>query len=1328
MKLRTKSTCALVFDDIMCKYKPEIRFSLVTLDYTARGNYPFRKAYAEPQTKTPLGPWGFKYRTVTNIDLLEEVGCKAVARAAVEIIVNDFKGGRNKTDNIPYKPSIELCNVVPGDDFSALASEANFRVMNEAQLISSTYQPSRVILQREHRLLFHDVMTDVKQRMLIALAKILNSVADGPPLEILCDDDLYEEGEEGWAEPGDKCWWMALEEALAEGPIFEESDEACACTNPGGDNGAHAPPDGDEPQQLQAKAAAVKLNQINQHLFGFFNCVLNLTRSGVLHTRTHAVQKSIKSVLSVADRVYRLLGPKLPTYQKGPLYIRDPDRFFVEHLEVFVGILGTALVLSTSAFPCAAQDLVLATDHKIIITNLKFAGVFRQTLERMLESPPKTLISKQLLLQKYRHPANEVMLYPIMQSLIDFKNLVEAYCQESVPIFVEEDLEEIEELLIFFQLTLAVLSREIVACWIYDGLPTRYQTLLDDFPHLIAYDPEGDPREKQLPPPELKRNRADAPRRLREFVSFTEDESAFVAPLAKMAGRLERSSGASRDVVDLRDDESSDIFGGQQQQDKMSKPVETAAEIFATLPGFNQLAEQLGVDLEKPKLQERDETYEWEINADCGSYAPKGDDDPKQWSEQQKQQQRVASQLLTEPVQAVGATIDVLKTFPASMLNKASAAVDRFPANTPGAFNTRHADLGEAFMTRKTVLDTRMNRRMAPKRTQGNSACKIMAELFADAPLATCESDIEDWSDFGEFQNSNVPDEADLLNGNATPLRNHKSDKIQPRGRKINEPDNFTESFSASLEDLVNTFDEKVTKCFFNFEENVEKFAPVQVRSQDEVMNDCQMWWTITGNYGNILPIDWSKSVARDMHMPALNVGTRDDNDNLEAMRSGLRRKGSGNGNRDEDFSSEDEAVASDLDMHALILSGLPSANQEPIKGADEVLKEIDDMMENGVSDESGVDSESRGSEVGDVFSSPVVHHLRKDKLEMLTQRELNDLYTEIEMEIRELSESLIAELALRDELEYEKELKNQFIALMVSIQNKKRHLSTSSHHRRTQKGVDKTTETKTTALSAKFRGTNDPKYLTTIIPYHTGSGPPDSNSLQILIKILRAIDEDSPAVPALLTDYILKDPFFVGDVIVEEASSGVGKVAGRTSESEEALRKIYQWNTFARQWWLYDAKWQDPFYSALTIAKYLAGRHKPIFSPVSDCGDHVVVINTKDIAMPAEDWRFRVYFHHTGYPGGATWTPAYDLHKKDPTMVLHKAVYRSLGNNLWRRTKMERLHLFSDDEVPADVMQNVSNQIRQLRKVPKKIGEYNEEELDEFPKLFDLPKDYCPE
>lgn len=327
--------------------------------------------------------------------------------------------------------------------------------------------------------------------------------------------------------------------------------------------------------------------------------------------------------------------------------------------------------------------------------------------------------------------------------------------------------------------------------------------------------------------------------------------------------------------------------------------------------------------------------------------------------------------------------------------------------------------------------------------------------------------------------------------------------------KSTDETDNFTETFSGSLEDLVNTFDEKITKCFGNYEESVEKLAPVQVRTQEEIMNECQMWWTITGNFGNILPIDWSKSYARKMHMPALNL-----NENKEPLTP------------DDDLellSSEDEAVASDLDMHALILGGL-HPEPEPLKTAEEVIREIDDMimqedLASIAGDHSPDDSEHhlhhhhRAShealeKAKEVLNTP----LYEDKLRDLSLSQLNELYMELEVLIREFSETLIAELAHRDELEYEKELKNTFISLLLAVQNKRR-----------QYHVEKKRSAKASNGVRVPSNGLDPKYLTTVIPYHLDSGPPNNQSLQVLIKILKAINEDSPTVPTLLTDYILK-------------------------------------------------------------------------------------------------------------------------------------------------------------------------------------------------------------
>ncbi|CAG0878649.1 unnamed protein product [Darwinula stevensoni] len=364
-------------------------------------------------------------------------------------------------------------------------------------------------------------------------------------------------------------------------------------------------------------------------------------------------------------------------------------------------------------------------------------------------------------------------------------------------------------------------------------------------------------------------------------------------------------------------------------------------------------------------------------------------------------------------------------------------------------------------------------------RRAGRNLGAKMAEFIADAPLAQCETDPDDWQDFADHHQTHSV--------NTSHQSSHDSHGGDDEPCNDEESDSFAETLSESLEDLVNTFDEKITKCFCNYSENVSKMAPVQVRSQEEIMNDCQMWWTITGNFGNILPIDWTKSYARKLHLPALNLNEK-GNPSPEASPS------------DDALTSEDEAVALDLDMHALIINGF---QPEPIKGADEVIKEIDDLMkESHCSEESGVGSES--PDPMDMRKDSLSSPLYKDKLEGLSMSQLNELYAELEMMIKEYSETLIDQLALRDELEFEKEIKNQFISLLLSIQNKKRQANTEKR-------------------KSRSKSISDAKYLTTVIPYHMEDGVPDLGTLQVLIKILKAVNDDSPTVPTLLTDYILK-------------------------------------------------------------------------------------------------------------------------------------------------------------------------------------------------------------
>lgn len=132
-----------------------------------------------------------------------------------------------------------------------------------------------------------------------------------------------------------------------------------------------------------------------------------------------------------------------------------------------------------------------------------------------------------------------------------------------------------------------------------------------------------------------------------------------------------------------------------------------------------------------------------------------------------------------------------------------------------------------------------------------------MAELKFEAPLAQFE-ETDEWGSTDFQANKNENDISNLnFNKKNKELNDAFTDDIlitdnsnqgilAPKsliirnGDTSSVADNFTETFSGSLEDLVNTFDDKITKCFGNYEESVEKLAPVQVRTQEEIMNECQ--------------------------------------------------------------------------------------------------------------------------------------------------------------------------------------------------------------------------------------------------------------------------------------------------------------------------------------------------------------------------------------------------------------------------------------------------------------------------------------------------------
>jgi len=177
------------------------------------------------------------------------------------------------------------------------------------------------------------------------------------------------------------------------------------------------------------------------------------------------------------------------------------------------------------------------------------------------------------------------------------------------------------------------------------------------------------------------------------------------------------------------------------------------------------------------------------------------------------------------------------------------------------------------------------------------------------------------------------------------------------------------------------------------------------------------------------------------------------------------------------------------------------------------------------------------------------------------------------------------------------------------------------------------------------------------------------------------------------------------------------------------AYKRVQQWATFARAWHLFDATWQDPMVFSRTIVDVLSGKNKPIFHPDSDCGDHVVVINAAKIALYSDNWRYCHYHYNNRYPGEKRKFPYYHVHDQDPCLLTERYVtraFRSDKQGMWRkRIRKARLHIYPDDNVPDEIMSNISHQIRQHKIVPKPLDEYSTEEIEAFPKLIQLPDDF---
>jgi len=119
------------------------------------------------------------------------------------------------------------------------------------------------------------------------------------------------------------------------------------------------------------------------------------------------------------------------------------------------------------------------------------------------------------------------------------------------------------------------------------------------------------------------------------------------------------------------------------------------------------------------------------------------------------------------------------------------------------------------------------------------------------------------------------------------------------------------------------------------------------------------------------------------------------------------------------------------------------------------------------------------------------------------------------------------------------------------------------------------------------------------------------------------------------------------------------------------------------REWWVIDAKDKTLGRIATQIAKLIRGKHKPIYAPHIDTGDYVVVINAAKVKVTGKKAEQKVYYRHSGYPGGLKSQRFEELFDKDPVRVMELAVRGMLPHNRLGRAMFKKLKVYPGNEHP---------------------------------------------
>lgn len=120
---------------------------------------------------------------------------------------------------------------------------------------------------------------------------------------------------------------------------------------------------------------------------------------------------------------------------------------------------------------------------------------------------------------------------------------------------------------------------------------------------------------------------------------------------------------------------------------------------------------------------------------------------------------------------------------------------------------------------------------------------------------------------------------------------------------------------------------------------------------------------------------------------------------------------------------------------------------------------------------------------------------------------------------------------------------------------------------------------------------------------------------------------------------------------------------------------------TVERKWYVVDADGMVLGRLASQVAAILRGKHKPIYTPHCDTGDHVIIINAGKVTMTVHKLDQKMYRHHTGYPGGLKETSYRDLLSKKPEFAVYEAIRRMMPKGPLGRQMLKKVRIYAGPE-----------------------------------------------